>query len=80
MNDDKKMISPFRAYSLAETAELIGMHSAALRRKLQEKNRTGDPFIQKTNPQKIGKEWRFMGENILRALGSVSFEEKMTNE
>ncbi len=70
-----KIISPYRAYSLVETADLIGMHPVALRRKLQEDNRTQDPFIQKANPQKIGKEWRFMGENILRALGSASFQD-----
>lgn len=72
MSDDKT-IAPFRAYTVEETAELINLHPAALRRKLQESNRESDPFIQRANPQKIGKEWRFMGENILYALGSVSY-------
>ncbi len=77
--NDQKTITPFRAYSLTETAKLIGMHPAALRRKLQKDNRHADPFVQKANPQKIGKEWRFMGENILNAMGSVSLNNSNTN-
>lgn len=69
-----KVIEPQRAYSLEETADLLSMHPAALRRKLSAKNRTKDEFIIKSNPQKIGKEWRFMGENLLKALGSHSYK------
>lgn len=69
-----KTINPWQAYSVGETAELIGMNPVSIRRKLQESNRDSDPFIQRANPQKIGKEWRFMGENLLRALGSVSYQ------
>ena len=79
MNKQNKAIVPFQAYNLTDTADLIGMHPAALRRKLQEENRIDDPFIQRANPQKIGKEWRFMGENLLRALGSVSFQDFTNN-
>ena len=70
MDKQNKQITPNQAYSVTETAGLIGMHPMSLRRKLSQQN---DPFITKAQPVKIGKEWRFMGENILRALGSVSY-------
>jgi hypothetical protein len=74
MPDNPKTITPFRAYTVDETAKLIGLHPVVLRRKLQKNNQLQDPFIQKANPQKVGREWRFMGENILNALGSISFQ------
>lgn len=72
-----KPITPFTAYSVDETAERIGMHPMSLRRKLAVKN---DPFIEKAQPVKIGKEWRFMGENILKALGSVTYTGEQPNQ
>ncbi len=79
MEDHIKVITPFRAYTVDETANLIGLHPVVLRRKLQKNNQQQDSFIQKTNPQKIGREWRFMGENILKALGSISFQDYQTD-
>lgn len=72
-----KPITPFQAYTVDETADLIGMHPMSLRRKLAVKD---DPFIEKAQPVKIGKEWRFMGENILKALGSVTYTGEQTNQ
>lgn len=72
-----KPIAPFTAYTLDETAERIGMHPMSLRRKLAVKD---DPFIEKAQPVKIGKEWRFMGENILKALGSATYIGEQTNQ
>lgn len=69
----KKPITPYQVYSVAETANLIGMHPMSLRRKLAENNRVVDPFISRAQPVKIGKEWRFLGENILGAMGSVTY-------
>ena len=74
MQSDKKVVQPYSIYNVDETAELIGMNPVVLRRKLQEVNRSNEPFIVKSNPQKIGKEWRFLGENILYALGSVTIQ------
>lgn len=69
----KKPIVPFQAYTVDEAAEVIGIHPMSLRRKLSAK--IPDPFIEKTKPVKIGKEWRFMGDNLLNALGSVNYSE-----
>lgn len=67
---DLTKISPTKAYTVAETAELIGIHQDTLRRKISKKN--DDPFIYVTKPVNTGKGWIFNGSRILDALGTPS--------
>ena len=71
-----KTINPLSAYTIEETAELVGIHPVTLRKKLSDKYQTKhgvDPFIQKAQPTKIFGDWRFMGANIHQAMGTVSY-------
>lgn len=72
MNKDDKEIVPLRAYTLEEAAKLLDLNPGSIRNMISEK----DPFIAEVNPQKVGKEWRFMGKNLLRALGTVGYTDK----
>jgi len=65
-----KQVEPYRIYSLEETSELLDLHPSTLRSKISGK----DPLIQSMKPNKIGREWRFLGENILTSLGSVTYQ------
>ncbi len=67
---DLTKISPTKAYTVTETAELIGIHQDTLRRKISKKDE--DPFIQVAQPVNTGKEWIFNGSRILDALGTPS--------
>lgn len=69
MTDKNQAITPFRVYNLKDTATILGYHPQTLHELLASNNQT----VMAMNPTKIGKEWRFLGENILSALGSVSF-------
>lgn len=67
---DLTKISPSKAYTTAETADLLGMSQGSLRNKLSKKST--DPFIKTAQPVNIGKEWVFNGSRILEALGTPS--------
>ena len=66
-SNDTKQILPFRAYTLRETANLLSISPGSLRNMISEK----DEFVQTVGPHKVGKDWRFMGDKILNALGTA---------
>lgn len=71
-----KTINPLSAYTIEETAALVGIHPVTLRKKLSDKYQVKhgvDPFIQKAQPKKIFGDWRFMGANIHQAMGTATY-------
>lgn len=69
MTNDSQEITPFKAYNLRDTAKLLGYHPQTLHELLASNNQV----VMNMNPVKVGKEWRFLGENILGALGSATY-------
>lgn len=74
---DLTKINPNKAYSVKETADLIGMNPASLRRKIGRQE--NDAFIANTKPADIGGAWIFNGQNLLNALGTPPYNNQDTN-
>ncbi len=67
LDDNKGSISPFRVYDLNEASNLLGVNRKTVYQ-LQEK---GDL------PKKlVGRGYKFLGEDLLRFMGSASFNEQ----
>ncbi len=60
----KEEIKPNASYSVGEVANLLDLHPETVRNKATA-----------MNAKKIGKAWRFLGENVLRYLGSATYNE-----
>lgn len=77
LNPPAPLPEPNKHYSATQAAPYLGISERTLFRKLADKDDDGrfkDQFLNKVNPQLgMGGEWRFVGANILSALGSVTY-------
>lgn len=58
----KGEIKPFKAYSTSQVSQLLGIHPIKARNLATE-----------MKAKRVGKEYLFLGENILQYLGSATF-------
>lgn len=73
-------IQPDKGYKLSEASQYINLHHVNIRKILNSNTEEKDTFVEQFRPVKVAGQWRILGENILRGLGSTRFDEPNTEE